>query len=158
MGEGANVSARTGSRRVGAGLPPIDLRMVQDLLHGVRVVALDTVGARIDIAVLRVSEGCYVRAHDWPVSMHKGIAAEPSPIDINMSEGAESVVVIVTLGTPRRAELSEAPPVGSFVDISQVEVGGVVGSTSTATVKAGAPPPTRPCPSEECAPVLRRQV
>ena len=93
----------------------VDVGMVLNLLPGMSLVAIFAAGASIEQAPLELGGNIRctkhlsgrnnIRTHFRRVAEEDWIPAQPTAVDLDVSETTDGRVVLVALGAPRRAEL-----------------------------------------------------
>jgi hypothetical protein len=81
------------------------LRVVDYFFLGMRIAALHSQWAHVHMTVFGALKGLDAGTHRWLVIVSERVASQPASIDVDMSERAERVVVIVSFGAPRSSKL-----------------------------------------------------
>ena len=106
MSVGANIVQWALTGCVSAGLLLVTLRVVQNLLLGMSMVALNAQRAHVHVdRVVQPLDRLDVRAHRRLVGVDEGVASQPALVDVDVRKRTEGMVVFVSLGAPRSPEL-----------------------------------------------------
>lgn len=87
MHVGADISEWTGYEMVSAFVSFVFLRMIDNFLFGMCIVAVYSMRAHIEITVLHIRVWDDVWAHGWFVVVCERVTTKPAPVDIHVTEG-----------------------------------------------------------------------